>query len=420
VTQFSPDPPVTVDPDSDLLHPWLTAARRVFGDHAPMDDAWFQARREMLVRDGDRLTAVMDGDVVAGTYRSWDVDLTLPGAGALRADAITAVTVQPTHRRRGVLTSLITADLAGAHERGTPVAILISSQAPIYGRYGFGTSTESVTWKVDVRSAALTPRAAALAAGMRVDHVSDAELREVAPAVYGRGRRPGDIDRWDILWDIVTGVRTGDPGNAKAGVSVVARDAAGVPQGTLRYTLEPHWDERTVGTIVHVGLLDTATPAAHAALWSYLVNLDLVATVRADDRAVDDPLPWLLTDRRAARQSARADFLWTRLLDVPGCLAARRYERPGDVVLEVHDEHGWAGGRFALEVADDGTAACGPTSAAADLELPVGVLAAAWLGGADLRGAAAAGLVDERREGAADRAAAILRTSTAPFSSTWF
>jgi predicted acetyltransferase len=419
VAQFSPGPPVAVDPESDLLHPWLTAARRVFGDHAPMDDAWFRSRREML-RRGDRLTAVMDGEVIAGTYRSWDVDLTVPGGGAVRADAITAVTVQPTHRRRGVLTSLITADLAGAHERGTPVAVLIASEAPIYGRYGFGVATESVTWKVDVRLAAPTPQAAALADGLRVEHVTDAELREAAPAVYGRSRWPGDIDRWDVLWDIVAGVRTGDPGNAKPGVAVVARDAAGVPQGTLRYTVEAHWPERTVGTIVHVGLLDTATPAAHAALWSYLVDLDLVATVQADDRAVDDPLPWLLTDYRAARQSGRADFLWTRLLDVPACLAARRYERPGDVVLEVHDDRGWAGGRFALQVGDDGTAACEPTSAAADLELPVAVLSATWLGGADLRGAAAAGLVAERRGGAVDLAAAILRTPTAPWSSTWF
>jgi len=418
VAPFEPGPPVAVDPDSDLIRPWLTAARRVFGDHDPLADDWIEPRREQLRRS--RLTAVMDGDVIAGTYRSWDVDLTLPGGGATRADAITAVTVQPTHRRRGVLTSLVTTDLAGAHERGTPVAILISSEGLIYGRYGFGVSTETVTWTLDVRVASLRPQAAALAEGLRVDHVTDAELREVAPEVYRRARQPGDIDRWDTLWDLYAGVRTGEPGNAKPGVAVVARDAAGVPQGTLRYTLEARWPERAVGSIVHVGLLDAATPAAHAALWGYLANLDAVASVRAEDRALDDPLPWLFADHRTARQSGRADFLWTRLLDVPGSLAARRYERPGDVVLEVHDDQGWAAGRFALQVADDGTAACEPTTAPADLELPVAVLSSAWLGGADLRGAAAAGLVDEHRTGAVGRLAAILRTSTAPWSSTWF
>jgi len=47
------------------------------------------------------------------------------------------------------------------------------------------------------------------------------------------------------------------------------------------------------------------------------------------------------------------------------------------------------------------------------------VLGGVWLGGTDLRGAAAAGLVTGD-PAAVDRAAAIFRTSTAPWSSTWF
>jgi predicted acetyltransferase len=403
--------------DSDLLRPFVQAMRRVFGDHEPVDEPWYGPRRELWATQ--RLLAVLDGDVVAGTYRSWDLDLTVPGGGSVRADAISSVTVQPTHRRRGVLTSMITHDLRDAHERGIPVAVLIASEAPIYGRYGFGVGTESVTWTVDVRAAALRPPAEARAARMRVDHVSDAELAAVAPEVYARARGAGDIDRWDNLWQVLAGNRPGDPHNAKPGVAAVARDADGVVQGVLRYTVDQRWEEHTIGSVAHVGLLDAATDDAHAALWGYLANLDLVTTVRAEDRAADDPLPWLLTDRRAARQGGRADFLWTRVLDVPATLAGRRYETPGAVVLEVVDGHGWAGGLFALEVAADGSAACGPTTAAADLELPVDVLGGVWLGGTDLRGAAAAGLVTGDRV-AVDRAAAIFRTSTAPWSSTWF
>ena len=403
--------------DSELLLPFLQALRRVFGDHEPVDDAWYAARRELY--GGHRLLAMLDGDVVAGTYRSWDLDLTVPGGGAVRADAISSVTVQPTHRRRGVLTSMITHDLRDARERGIPVAVLIASEAPIYGRYGFGVATESVTWTVDVRAAAFRPEAAERAARMRVDHVTDAELLDVAPGLYGRARGPGDIDRWDNMWRVSTGNRTGDPHNAKPGVAAVARDAAGAVQGVLRLTLDQRWVEHTISAVAQVGLLDTATDDAHVALWSYLVNLDLVTTVRAEDRSVDDPLPWLLRDRRAARQSGRADFLWTRVLDVPATLAGRRYETPGAVVLEVRDDHRWADGRFALEVAADGTATCGRTTAPADLELPVDVLGGVWLGGTDLRGAAAAGLVGGDTP-AVDRAAAIFSTATAPWSSTWF
>jgi predicted acetyltransferase len=408
---------VTIDPDSDLARPYIEAMRRGLTDLSPVTEEILASRRELWRTQ--RLTAVLDGDVVAGTYRSWDVDLTLPGGGAIRADAISSVAVQATHRRRGILTTLITDDLRKAHAAGTPVAVLIASEALIYGRYGFGVATESVTWTVDTVAARLTREAAARAARIQLRQVTGEELYAAAPEVYRRSRRPGDIDRWDILWTGMAGIRPGDPVNAEPGIAVLARDADGVVQGALRYTIEDNYAEHTRDATAHVGLLDTATDDAHAALWGYLVDLDLMTKVRAADRAVDDPLPWLLTDRRAARQSARSDFLWTRILDVPAALAARRYERPGATVLEVHDPDGYTGGRFALEVAADGGATCTATTAPADVELPVAVLGSVWLGGTDLTGAGAAGLVSGSPEDVA-RAAALFRTTTAPWSSTWF
>src|SRR4029453_17186523 len=131
-----------------------------------------------------------------------------------------------------------------------------AAEAPLSGRSGFGVATESVTWTVDVRAAALHAEAADRAARMRVDHVTDAELRPAAPDVYTRPRQPGDIDRWDIAWDTLTGTAPEEPSNAKPGVSVIARDAAGVPQGILRYTIDQKWDEHAIGSVAHVGLLD--------------------------------------------------------------------------------------------------------------------------------------------------------------------
>ena len=43
-------------------------------------------------------------DAIRGTFRSWATELTVPGGAALPASAIAAVTVRPTHRRRGILT----------------------------------------------------------------------------------------------------------------------------------------------------------------------------------------------------------------------------------------------------------------------------------------------------------------------------
>jgi predicted acetyltransferase len=411
-------PLVTVDPSSELLPEWLAVVRLVLKNHEPLLPEWVERRRTLYV--GQRVTAAMDGGRVVGTYRSWDVDLTVPGGGTVRADAISSVMVKPTHRRRGVLSTMIDADLAGAAERGVPVAVLVASEGGIYGRFGFGTATETVTWTVDTATARFHAAADALAGSVDVDIVTDAELREVALDVYARSRRPGDIDRPDLFWDLTFGTSTGDLGNAAPGVAVVARDASGTPQGILRYTVEEKWAGRLPRSVAEVGLLHAATPGANAALWRFLINLDLVATVRAADRSLEEPLPWLLRDARAAQQSGRVDFLWTRVVDPAAVLAGRRYEAAGAVVLEIADPRGWAAGRFALEVSGDGAATCAPTAAPADVELPVGTLGAVWLGGVDLAAAAAAGLAVEHRPGALGRAARLLRTATPPWSSTWF
>ena len=57
---------------------------------------------------------------------------------------MTNVVVTPTYRRRGVLTEMMTAESATSRQRGEPAAILIVSEAPIYGRFGYGCATRSV------------------------------------------------------------------------------------------------------------------------------------------------------------------------------------------------------------------------------------------------------------------------------------
>ena len=72
---------------------------------------------------------------------------------------------------------------------------------------------------------------------------------------------------------------------------------------------------------------------AEAALWSYLFGIDLVGTVQAVDRPVDDPLRWRLADPRRLRVREVRDHLWVRLVDVAAALAAahlRHGGRPGD------------------------------------------------------------------------------------------
>ncbi len=67
--------------------------------------------------------------------------MTVPG-GAVPVAAVTFVTVQPSYRRRGLLTQMMQHQLADIVERGTePVALLWASESSIYGRFGYGPAT---------------------------------------------------------------------------------------------------------------------------------------------------------------------------------------------------------------------------------------------------------------------------------------
>ena len=57
------------------------------------------------------------------------------------AAGVTVVGVFPTHRRRGVLTEMMRVQLDDVRERGEPIAVLWSSEGPIYGRFGYGMAS---------------------------------------------------------------------------------------------------------------------------------------------------------------------------------------------------------------------------------------------------------------------------------------
>ena len=364
-----------------------------------------------------RLTAAWDGPAAAATYCSWDWSLTVPG-GSVTADAVSAVTVRPDHRRRGLLTSMIVPDLADARGRGVPVAVLVASEATIYRRFGFGIATRSCTWTVDLRAARLD---AAVPRAGTVEVTTLPALRDLAPGVFERARRPGATDRNARWWDEECRVVV-EPGRLLGpAAAAVHRDPAGRPQGYVMWDWAPDSRDGHADTIATVRDLHAATPEAYAALWGLLLDLDLVARVEAIGRPVDEMLPHLLKDPRAARCHGHRDLLWTRLLDPVTALAARTYASPGRAVVEVLDAHGWAAGVVGIEVADDGTAEVVASPAEpADLTLGVDVLSSVWLGGGDLTAAAAAGRVAEHRAGAVQHLARLLRTDREPWTGDWF
>jgi len=100
-----------------------------------------EVERYAKLLPAERTHAVFDdGRIVAGAG-VLAFDLTVPGPVAIPCAGVTVVGTLPTHRRRGLLTRMMRAQVDDIHRRGEPIAALYASEETIYGRYGYGLAS---------------------------------------------------------------------------------------------------------------------------------------------------------------------------------------------------------------------------------------------------------------------------------------
>jgi len=370
---------------------FLKAEARGFLRHITDEEAADSDRRKRF--ELDRGLAAFDGPTVVGTTGAYSLHLTVPPDVPVPTGGVTDVTVQPTHRRRGILTGLMRRQLEDFHERGEPLGALWTSETPIYGRFGYGMAFQHAYWKIDRRH---TAYARPLTHSGRLAFVEPDEARRIAPAVWDRARlqRPGMISRPDSFWDD----RFRDPPERRGGSSAyfcAVYEDDGRTDGYVLYRVRDRWEEEFPAATLSVSELVTATDDAHAALWRLCLDVDLVGTIEVRRRPIDDPLPWLLADPRRLRPSL-IDAVWLRIVDVTSALEARRYAHSGRLILEVRDSFcPWNNGRYELEGGPD-DARCRPTREEPDIILDASELGSLYLGAVHSSTLAAAGRLEAR------------------------
>ena len=403
--------PITPELGNQFSDVLATAFGETLSEEERADhDRWFEY---------DRSIAAFDGDRMVGTGGAYSMDLTLPGLTAIPIGGLTAISVLPTHRRRGILRSMIAYHFEEVERRGELVSALGASESVIYGRFGYGLATTFADYEIDPRRGQfLRP----VTTRGRVRLLDPEETAKLVPPLYDRYRRgqPGELSRPQVWWDVYAR----DPEWSRQGASrhydVVYESGPGRVDGWVSYRVESRWHNGLAANIVKVRMLVGLTVEAEAALWRYLLDLDLAGTIKLIDRPVDDPIRWRLADPRRLRVTEVGDQLWVRLLDLPGALAARRYAVDDALVLEVTDAvRPRNQGRFRLQ-GGPGGAACEPTSAAPDLALDIADLGAAYLGGASLASLARAERVAELTRGALLRADRMFAASPSPVCTTHF
>lgn len=366
----------------------------------------------------ERSIGVWDGDVCVGTAGAFTFRLSVPGGALVPAAGVTMVSVAPTHRRRGILRSMMRRQLDDVFAWGEPLAVLTASEPAIYGRFGYGIATRRLRAEIDTDRVRLSVPEGTDDVALRL--VPPAEASGACEAVYARlvTGRPGMLARrpgWERLPLL-------DPPETRDGASplqCVLAERDGETVGFALYSTKPEWEvEGPKGAVLlrSMGALD---PAAYAAVWRFLCGIDLMSTIRIHSRPVDDPWQHLVSDIRRCGVRVQ-DGLHVRLVDVGAALEARTYQVPLDVVLEVDDAFcPWNTGRWRLS-GDPKGAVCSRTNDAADLALSVRELGAAYLGGTSLTSLAGAGLVRELRQGALAEASPAFGSAVAPWLSHGF
>jgi predicted acetyltransferase len=346
-------------------------------EEVALDRKVLEPERTLVMRDGGRIIAS------AGIVTR---ELTVPG-GPVPVAGVTIVGVAPSHRRRGVMSALMRRQLADVRDAGEAIAALWASESVIYGRFGYGMATQLASLEVRTREARLRPDVERLDGTPEVMLAGGAAERLVPAYEAVRSQRPGMLSRSPGWWEATLY----DPEKEREGAGRLRAAVLG-DQGYVLYAYKRVWGDTGVAGELRIRELVAGRPVAAAALWGFVLELDLVRHARWDLAPADEPLPHMLDNSRAV--TARVgDAVWVRLVDVPRALRERTYSAPFDIVIELADEVcPWNAGRLRLSW-DGERAECEPATADADLELSAAELGAAYLGGTTLLSLARAGRV---------------------------
>jgi predicted acetyltransferase len=354
----------TAEPDDAPA--MFAADGRAFGiDYADAD-----VEQHVQIMDLSRFRLAIEDGRIVGVIGSYEFDVTLPGGATLPAGGVTWVSVQVTHRRQGLLRQLMAACHADIDARGEPIAMLTASEGSIYERFGYGIASFG-------RQVTIDRRAAQVRDELRTDPGSvwfiDAdEAATQVPPLWDRFRRTraGEVSRSAAHHKLLNDRRRTSSAGATPGIHLRHAD------GYACYRVTQNWNEGNPLHAADVVELFACTPDAHLALWQTLLSLDLVGPIATRQLALDDPLPYLLTNARSmiVRTNGLDDNVWVHPRSIPICFGARTYGTQDRLIVEA------GGQRWAIEGSPEG-AACRKVRTRPDLTTNIAGLGALLLGG---------------------------------------
>ncbi len=305
-------------------------------------------------------------------------------------------------------------------DRGEAIAGLEASESVIYGRFGYGLASNVAEYSIDSRASTF----ASPVPNIDLTFIDNDEALGVLPEIFDRQRRTraGEINRSSDHWSQLLIDRPHHRNGLSARFHGVCDGGYVLYRASLGANVF-----RGDRTKILVEELRGDSADIEAALWRFVLDLDLVGQVNSKRSAVDEPIRWRLSDPRQLRMVCIEDRLYVRILDTAAAFEARGYQAEGRLVLDVlpatvlEGESDAAPGRWVLEAGPDG-ASCRRARSGEETELRLGLpaLGSLYMGGFPASLLAAGGRVEEVRTGSLSVADALLTTRPSPRSGTGF
>ena len=388
----------------------LADALGVIGHYFGLDRSIENAERFLDWIELDRMHGAWDGDRIVGGAGAFPLDVSVPGGKRVPCAGVSVIGVQPTDRRRGVMTALMRAQLDDVHRRGEPLAYLWASEGTIYGRFGYGLASQQASISLPRERTAFAqpfePRG-------RVRFVTKEEALAAFPPLYERVRdlRPGMPSRSRAWWE--TRRLADDPARRRPGqgpLQLALLEQDGEPAGYASYRIAPGIANGITTSRVIVSEVIAPTPEAERELWRFILDIDWVASIDYAYLPPDGALVLLLAHPRHLKQTL-SDGAWLRLVDVKEALSARALAEGPPIVLEIEDSFcPWNAGRWHVEAGK-----VDRTDGEADLRLDVSSLGSVYLGGFTFGDLVRAVRATELRQGAAARADKLFGSAAGPW-----
>jgi predicted acetyltransferase len=398
---------------------WRKAVRQGFGIHVHPDDI---ARLRNDRAELDRLIAAVDtgSERIVGTGGADSYSLTVPGGAVVPMAGVAYMTTSVTHRRQGGFSGMMNHIHDEARERGDIVSGLWASQAHLYGRFDYGLGVNSYDWEIDPSFGSLShsPISDGDKSDAHVYFVDADEAAAMQPGIYERMRlqTAGSVDRNSGRWryQLFDEERVRDGASALF-FAICEEDGEQTAYVAYRMRRKGDTDMGVMEILEQVSVTDTA----HATMWRFLLNFDLVGKITATNRPADDPLWWMLADPRRLNRTSH-DALWVRLLDIPKALEARTYNADGQLKMGLISESQPAlAGTYVLDI-DDSQASVKKTNDKPDVIMTPADLSAIYMGGATPGALVEAGRIDTVTTGSLAKLHGMFSTDSAPWCAHYF